>query len=267
MSEDVGDDAESKAVGILWEGLVNFDHPEELSELLQECADQNREWGSSASQNAKNSLKKTLLVNQKGQCAYCRRRIKDELGHVEIDHILPKSAKGDIVKSTSNIEADRFCTQGYPQFSFEKKNLILTCKRCNNKKGSYDSRRNRSIVAGATYALNADYYSWVHPYTDQYSEHISLHKGLIYTPLNGSTKGDTLIRICKLDSIAAVEALARNLTAMSADGYTKAIMKLLGNVDEIGWEGLTDSIIQAFPEINPAIIEIKVDEFKKASGD
>ncbi|WP_005624830.1 HNH endonuclease [Tritonibacter mobilis] len=267
MNEDVGDDAEKNGVGILWEGLVNFEHPDELSELLQECLDQNREWGSSASQHAKVSLRKTLLVAQKAQCAYCRRRIKDELGHVEIDHILPKSAKGDIAKSTSNAEADRFCTQGYPQFSFEKRNLILTCKRCNNKKGSYDSRSNRSIAADPGYTLNSNYYSWVHPYTDQYSEHISLHKGLIYTPLNGSIKGDALIRICKLDSISAVEALARELIAKSAGGYIKAIMKLLGGVNETGWEVLTDSVIEAFPDIDPDIIARKVDEFRRASGE
>lgn len=267
MNEDVRDDAENKAVGILWEGLINFEHPEELSKLLQECVDQNREWESSASQHAKDTLRKILLVAQKAQCAYCRRRIKDELGHVEIDHILPKSAKGDVARRISNAEADRFCTQGYPQFAFEKRNLILTCKRCNNKKGSYDLRLNRSIAADPAYILNSNYYSWVHPYTDQYSEHISLYKGLIYTPLNRSIKGDALIRICKLDSIAAVESLARELIAKSADGYVKAIMNLLGGVDETGWENLTDSVIEAFPDIEPQIIERKVDEFRRASGE
>jgi len=184
---------------------------------------------------------------------------------VEIDHILPKSAKGNIARSASNNEADRFCTQGYPQFAFEIKNLILTCKRCNNKKGSYDSRRNRSIAVDPVYALNSDYYLWVHPYTDQYSEHISLYKGLIYTPLHGSIKGDALIRICKLDSIAAVEKLARGLAAKSAASYIKAIMKLLGSVDEIGWENLTDSVVHAFPEIDRVIIEKKVEEYQRAS--
>lgn len=267
MNDKVEDSATSKAIEMLWESLVDLGHPESVAELLQVCSDQNREWGSSASLKAKNSLKAALLENQKGQCAYCRRRIKNELGHVEIDHILPKSAKGDIARSASNNEVDRFCTQGYPQFTFEGKNLILTCKRCNNKKGSYDSRRNRSTAADLNYSLNSNNYLWVHPYIDKYSEHISIHEGLLYKNPSKSKKGDALMRICKLDEIAATEVLARDLSSKSSANYIKAILLLLGKVDEIGWELLIESVIRAFPQVDPSIIVKKVEEFKIASED
>lgn len=263
--EIIGND--DALVPLLWDHLADLNHPEATLNLLQECSDQNRDWGHSASEGAKVALKALLLVSQKGQCAYCRRRIKAEAGHVEIDHILPKSAKGDAERSTSNAELDRYCTLGYPQFTFEVRNLILTCKRCNNKKGNYDSRGDRSIPAHPVYAMVSDYYIWVHPYMDRYSDHIRLHKGLIYVPFNGSIKGNALIRTCKLDSVAAVEALARDLAAKSSRDYIRAITKLIGEVDEVGWEALTDAVIIAFPHIDSESIERSVEQFKRACGD
>lgn len=251
-------------IPILWEDLANLNHPGDILVLLQECVDQSRDWGSSACDGAKNALKSILLDSQRAQCAYCRRRIKAEVGHVEIDHILPKSAKGDIARGASNSESDRHCTPGYPQFTFEVRNLILTCKRCNNKKGSYDSRRDRSIPALPAYELDSNCYIWVHPYIDRYSDHILLHKGLIYIPRNISDKGDALIRTCKLDSIAAVEVLARDLVTRSSRDYIDAIMKLLGEVDKIGWEVLTDAVIDAFPKIDSNIIEKRVEQIRRA---
>jgi 5-methylcytosine-specific restriction endonuclease McrA len=134
-----------EAVPQQWESLSQYDFSEATVQLLAECTQQGRAWSSSSNDAAKTLLKEELFVNQKFKCAYCRRIIKNEAGHVEIDHILPKGQFGDAAKRQSNLANERHCTHGYPQFSYHPRNLILTCKRRNNKKGTYDSRSNESV--------------------------------------------------------------------------------------------------------------------------
>ena len=135
------------------------------------------------------------------------------------------------------------------------KNLCLACKRCNNKKSTYDSRADRSIGAPNLYALDPEFYIFVHPYVDDYAIHIGLYEGMIYHAVNGSEKGSTTIRVCGLDSIEAVEALARQLEAEAASDYVDAIVQLLPNVEAIGFETLVEAVAQAFPQTDRAIIE------------
>jgi 5-methylcytosine-specific restriction endonuclease McrA len=261
------EDETENAVAQQWESLSQYDFPEAIVQLLAECTQQGRAWSSSANDAAKTQLKGELFVNQKFECAYCRRKIKDEPGHVEIDHILPKGQFGDTTKRQSNLATDRHCTHGYPQFSYHPRNLILTCKRCNNKKGTYDSRSNRSDPSTADYDMNANFYEWVHPHIDDYSDCIQLLKGLIYQPVNGSPKGNSVIVVCKLDEVSAVERTSREAIAKSASSYTSAIMALLKDVDAIGWEELTDTVAQAFHNIERSIIEESIQQIRSIFGE
>src|SRR5687768_15122904 len=58
---------------------------------------------------ARNEVKAAGLVAQFYRCAYCRMKISDRLGMVEIDHVISKDHA--------------------PSFSYLRCNLVLTCKR------------------------------------------------------------------------------------------------------------------------------------------
>lgn len=166
-----------------WERLDAKSIPSKLYQALASCASQDPDWQFSAHGPVKKVLKDFLFLAQQSECAYCRREIKDEEGHVEIDHILPKKERGKFSNWSVNHPNKRRATSGYPSFTFEPLNLVLTCKRCNNRKGTYDSRKDRSIPVPSTYPMDPDDFVWVHPYLHEYSEHICMHLDFIFLPV------------------------------------------------------------------------------------
>jgi hypothetical protein len=115
--------------------------------------------------------------------------------------------------------------------------------------------------------MNSNFYEWVHPHIDNYSDNIQLLKGLIYQPVNGSPKGISVIAACKLDEVSAVERTSREAIAMSASSFTRAIMHLLPEVDTIGWGELTDTVAQACDDIDRSIIEKTIQQIKSLLGE
>lgn len=226
-----------------------------------------RPWGSTAHDAAKRKLKSALLVFQKGKCAYCRRFIRDEPGHLEIDHILPKASFGNPLDWRSNDNELRKSTAGYPKFTFVPFNLALTCKRCNNKKGTYDCRVDRSAAAYSVYNLDSQFYNWLHPYLDSYPDHITLIEGMIYQANNDSAKGTRVIEVCHLDKLAAVERLAAQVKVKNARAIGKAIVLLLEMVDHYGWDLIADVVQEQFPEASIDYIWKRIEGFKVAMID
>lgn len=234
--------------------------------LFETAATSGSPWSATAHAEAKSKLKATLLTAQNGRCAYCRRLIKDETGHLEIDHILPKGPHGPTDRRKSNVRIDRKSTDGYPTFTFTPKNLILTCKRCNNKKGTYDCRRLRDLDPNMQYDLTEEYYEWVHPYVHNYSDHIEIIEGMIFHAREGSTNGETLISVCELDTISVVERASANLRVQNAKTHAFAIASLLHNLDHYGWDFIIDSVQEAFPDAPIEEIKQSVEAFKAAMG-
>lgn len=226
-----------------------------------------RPWENTAHDVAKAKLKSALLVAQKGKCAYCRRYIRDETGHLEIDHILPKAPFGNPLKWLSNENSMRKSTAGYPTFTFVPFNLTLSCKRCNNKKGTYDSRFDRSAPVKSIYNLDPQSYNWIHPYLDNYLDHINLIEGMIYQATNASEKGVRVIEVCQLDKLAAVETLSAQVKAQNARAIGKAIALLLDMVDHYGWDLIADVVQERFPEVSIEYIWKRIEAFKDAMID
>lgn len=233
-----------------------------LAALFQELSASEIQWTSSAAKNAKEQLKKILFPAQNSKCAYCRRTISDEPGHVEIDHILPKNSFGEEDLWKSNNRECRKNTAGYNKFTFTPHNLALTCKLCNNKKHSYDSRLNRRIPPVTNYSLYDNYYEWIHIYLHNYSDHIVILKNLIYQVVENSPRGDAVITVCKLDEIAAVEAAAAELRIQNVNSISKAIGLLLGHVEMAGWDFIMDKVSNQFPTIPISEIEIEIRKYK-----
>lgn len=152
-----------------------------------------------------------LLELQNYRCAYCQNVIEQDLvGHRELDHILPKSPskKCEQPKGSSNAFEDRQHTFGYPQFTYEPYNLIVTCKICNSYKKNFDPLRNRSSGwTTGSYPTQADLL-WFYPYSERYSDHIELSDKWLYS--KRTDEGDAVIRTCKLDQ---VESLAQRYSA------------------------------------------------------
>lgn len=205
-------------------------------------------WSDSYHGNMKSLLKEYLLELQESRCFYCRCDIKDVLGFLEIDHILPKASRGNPALWASNERSRRRRTGGYSQYEFTLYNLILTCKRCNHRKGSYDARKNRANPAPEFYNLDSKYFEWIHPYLDIYEDHISRLEGLIYQVVNSSYKGGAVIHACRLDKIEAAERAARTRKVKRNKNYKDAVSDLLAERGSIGWTGLADLVVQHFPD-------------------
>ena len=217
---------------VYWEQLDDEQLSQELLDAFEECRGSGREWKHDDNQTAKNKLRDELMKLQCARCVYCRREIKDELGHLEIEHVLPKGAQGLAANCLLNETEFRRCTSGYLAFQYLPVNLFLSCKRCNNKKGLHDCLADRSAGTHAAYPLGPDDLIWVHPYRHRYSDHITIARGFFFRAVDDSPRGLAVINECKLDEIAAVEVKAREASVAATRSVTKALLKLAPYVDE-----------------------------------
>lgn len=204
------------------------------------------DWTAASVSAAKDALVEYLIEIQGSRCAYCKRLIKNEIGLRELDHILPKGALGtNVARAVSNFQKDRRVTTGYPAFRFEPKNLILTCKRCNHRKGSYDCRKDRS-TAVAAYPAAAGEFEWVHPMYHEFDDHITLLNEFVYQEVPGSN-GAAMIDVCKLAGIEALEARARDLRLREIKDVNILVLELL--CKDLPDDDIVDSVLHHFPQV------------------
>lgn len=205
-------------------------------------------WKDGAAKAAKDALIEYLMEVQESRCAYCKRLIKNEIGMVELDHILPQAPRGKVpARKTSNKQEDRRVTGGYSEFRFETRNLILTCKRCNHRKGSYDCRRDRSVAVGAAYpAMPADF-EWIHPVHHDFADHIALLNGFVYQEVPGSN-GSAVIYACHLDGIKGIEDRARERRQKVIKDVNKLILTLV--LEEHPDDEIVLAVAQQFPLVS-----------------
>lgn len=237
-----------------------------IADLFTQSRQSGLDWSSASHSVPKQALKEALFLAQLSQCLYCRREIKDEPGHVEIDHILPKGQKGKASRWTSNNKRDRRATEGYPDFSFTPYNLVLVCKRCNNKKGSYDPRKDRRIAADTKYLLIDAYYEWIHAYLHDYDEHITIVKGLIYQVANASPNGEAVISACKLDELAAVERKACERNIRREKSIVSAFLKLVQYYDRFEWDEIVAMVQRQFPNVHPNAVREAGEELRRIAA-
>lgn len=236
-------------------------YPPALLKSLKTSYTSGLPWEKKKHDSVKSKLKELLFNLQKSRCAYCRREIGDEAGKVEIDHVLPKAPFGNAANHSSNDDDLRRHTSGYMAFSFTPNNLVLTCKRCNNKKGTYDPRRNRANTPKA-YPKSANSFIWVHPHFHAYRDHIQIQKGFIYRQAKNSPNGGAVIDVCDLANVAAVELRARERAVKGAKSLTKAILGLAPHVDHWSDQQLISFLLARFnhakvPMLRLALLELK----------
>ncbi|ABS17212.1 HNH endonuclease (plasmid) [Brucella anthropi] len=150
------------------------------------------------------SLKSELRRSQHALCCYCRRPLGDPRD-TDLEHIIEKAA--------------------HPAFTFEIRNLALSCSTCNSQKArtykllcekikkrskkiSGDGVKvNRSPVLSSNLPpvaiSSAADFRWVHPHLDIFSNHIVLKKGYIFQ--RRTLKGYRTIQGLQLNALTRVE--------------------------------------------------------------
>jgi uncharacterized protein (TIGR02646 family) len=169
----------------------------------------------------KSTLKTELRRVQAGLCCYCRRPLPSDDLVTHLEHFVEKAA--------------------HPGFTFEIRNLALSCATCNSKKNASFSllcgklSRRASARAGVPTEIkrcpvlatstvpvainNSQDYRWVHPHLDNLSDHLTIAKGYIFRQrtLKGhrTIKGMDLNSLGRLEHRAAVERLSNRQGVVS----------------------------------------------------
>lgn len=187
----------------------------------------NKKWSSSAkvATDFKEGLKISLRKAQRGLCCYCRRHLYDDYA-VHIEHFVDKSS--------------------YPSYSYEIKNLALSCGTCNiNKNGYFSSlqARHRSFFGyvgprfptvptikgrlhpSSPFPTHSGAFRWVSPHFHDYSNHIELVSAWVFRGV--SAEGWRTIRGCKMNDLVKVElrALTERLQRQSG-GLSEQIINI-----------------------------------------
>ncbi len=175
---------------------------------------------------------------QNFRCAYCQCLItKLQVGHCEIDHVLPKDESAyyregsNKSRALSDVFEDRRHTSGYPAFTYEPQNLALICKQCNSLKGSFDPRIGRHTAPQGLPAIENGY-AWVHPHFSYYDAHIQIDHDWIYHA--NSDKGRAVLNICKLNEPEVViRKRQAEVLRHESPGVEQFILKYLPQAHEI----------------------------------
>lgn len=203
-------------------------------------------------------LRKSLLIAQKFKCVYCRRPIAlDEVGHRDIDHILPKSKNPeknfDIALSKLNEYKYRRHTVGYQSFMYNPRNLALSCKICNATKGSFDPLLNR-VITITSLPIGKNSYRWVHPYYDIYSDHIRISEGFIYEAIT-TEQGQYVITACGLDTLVGLSARILDAMILNSKDMSKAMLEISMSPQNLDLSLSAQRIYDHFQKLSAPLIE------------
>jgi uncharacterized protein (TIGR02646 family) len=168
--------------------------------LIKNNFSSHNDWDNNIFSTLKGEIRDALRPEQNNKCCYCKRELGYDIKEVDIEHIIPKAT--------------------YPTFTFEPRNLALSCPACNTIKGD-KSVLSKEIVR---HPKHSKYHIIVHPHYDDYDDHIKITNGCVFEPL--STEGSHTITVCKLFRLKLVERKAKSaLESKSKEGeLVKLIM-------------------------------------------
>lgn len=239
---------------VMCEGLSADD----LSAALCQTIRDNRGRAWSTTLPGISALRIDLLRRQKFRCAYCQTHISDNLnGLREIDHVLPKKRTKDLnpdVVFRSTISA-RAQTLGYPVFTFEPLNLVITCKQCNTNKSQFDPLEVRGLNPPSDYPTWSGSFRWIHPYFDKYSDHIRITDHRLYVKV--TKKGWAVIKACKLDE---AETLNRSIAAEAFGAKYQGIADALDGFSSPSCEFHKEEVLDVLEAKFPSVPRIRAEE-------
>lgn len=172
------------------------------------------DWGKGVFDALKGNIIQDLREKQGNKCCYCKMELGYDIKQVDIDHIIPKSV--------------------YPKFTFNEKNLALSCPACNTYKGKKDVLH-KPIV---NYPRSGRNLKIVHAYFDNYFDCIKIHGGAVYEGLN--SKGCDTIKKCELFRLKSV--LEKTRVAKEKESPISELVEKLRNASAQERDLLRDAI-------------------------
>jgi len=139
---------------------------------IKENFQSHKDWEKGVFDSIKSNIISDLRNKQNNECCYCRTELGFDMKAVDIEHIIPKSK--------------------YPKFTFNTKNLALSCPGCNTNKSSKNVLHKPIIL----YPRSGANITIIHAHFDDYSTSINIHDGAIFE--GRDDKGCETIKLCKL---------------------------------------------------------------------
>jgi len=164
---------------------------EEIRTIKNHFKDE-KDWTNRKFDEFRSNLIADLRVKQNNKCCYCKWDLGFDIKNVDIEHIIPKSI--------------------YSQFTFNPKNLALSCPGCNTSKGT----KNVLHKPIKQYTRSGSNIMIVHAHFDDYEECIEIHEGAIYEALDDDGKGCDTIKICKLHRMKKVLTKMRKVNTQKS---------------------------------------------------
>lgn len=182
-------------------------------------------WDHSDAAPLKAKLRPYLLTRTAHCCCYCRREMHEwHMLTIDTEHILPKG------------------NGLYPQFSFELRNLSISCKRCNMSIKRSDTSFYIGNL-GEEGLFESEHYSFIHPNLDNVNEHLAIlliqyNQSLMvkYQTVNNSAKGAntyTYFQLAKLEMNSFDEAQGLNEISPSEELPPELAQELTAVLDTI----------------------------------
>lgn len=147
------------------------------------------DWTKTVFNPIKENIVAHLRVQQNNTCCYCKYQLGFDIKQVDIEHIIPKSE--------------------YEKFTFENRNLALSCPACNTKKSTKPVLNNPVV----NYPTNGTNFIIVHAHYDNYSNHIDIINNCVFVAK--SKKGSETITFCELFRLSTVEQRAKAYQTLS----------------------------------------------------
>lgn len=188
------------------------------SSLIKANFTKHEDWDKSVFNTLRGDIRDSLRPEQSNKCCYCKKELGHDIKEVDIEHIIPKAT--------------------YPKFTFEPKNLALSCPACNTIKGDKPVL-SKKIVRHPEHSNN---HTIVHAHYDEYNKHILIHDGCVFEPI--SKKGSHTITVCELFRLKVVEKKAK--AAMAEVSEESKLVSLIMNASQ---SELTDAMTELMKRI------------------
>lgn len=183
-------------------------------------------------------LRTTLLEIQFSRCCFCRRGLY-EPGAIHLEHFVDHTK--------------------FNAYRFEIRNLALSCGICNVKKAGYfktwEARYKGltnlppvtrtpvlkiQVVAGLPYPTNAVDFRWVNPHVHNYSDHIELTRGWVFTGI--SAEGRRTVRALRMNLLVEVERRAMETRLAMRGGLLSTLVGSLAEVSQHRARDVADAV-------------------------
>ena len=133
----------------------------------------------------------------------------------------------EMLLGCSNLQKDHIVPKiPHLEWMFLPENLCVTCDKCNNNKSDIETLVDESVVE---YPFESSAFKIIHPFFDNYSEHIEIVDDLVYKAK--TEKGKFTINTCKLFRLDLVTDRAR--LKMKSDKPESVLTKILSYLDNV----------------------------------